>query len=106
MYLIRFYVIIGLITFLGLVTTWQQIQTVRYGYRISQINKVKEKVVNEQLSLKLELTTLKSPQHLLTSKSFLTLKMVHPEVLNIDNFRNRIVSYQQGSRSIALTPPR
>ena len=90
MHINRLFIIIGLITFLGLITAWQQIQTIRYGYHISTIIKAKEAAINEQKTLTLKLTSIKSPQHLLASEMSSKTKMVSPELLNLKETNSQI----------------
>ncbi|MEW6027473.1 MAG: hypothetical protein AB1599_09295 [Planctomycetota bacterium] len=90
MHINRLFIIIGLITFLGLITAWQQIQTIRYGYRISAITKEKEAAINDQKTLTLKLTSIKSPQQLLASEEASSkTKMVSPELLNQNQINNQ-----------------
>ena len=86
MHINRFFIIIGLITFLGLITAWQQIQTIRYGYHISTVIKAKEAAINDQKALTLKLTSIKSPQHLLASEAS---SMVSPGLLNQNQINNQ-----------------
>ena len=98
MHINRLFIIIGLITFLGLITAWQQIQTIRYGYHISAIIKAKEAAINEQKGLTLKLTSIKSPQQLLASEASSKTKMVSPDLLNQNQINN------QNGGGVALKP--
>jgi hypothetical protein len=98
MHINRLFIIIGLITFLGLITAWQQTQTIRYGYHISTIIKAKEAAINDQKTLTLKLTSIKSPQHLLASEASSKNKMVSPELLNQNQITN------QNGGGVALKP--
>lgn len=90
MHINRLFIIIGLVTFLGLITAWQQIQTIRYGYQISAVIKAKEAAINDQKALTLKLTSIKSPQQLLASEASSKTKMVSPELLNLKETNNQI----------------
>lgn len=60
----RLLVVIAVIGFLGLVTTWQQIQTMRWGYRISEANELKKRFLEEQKNLEVQLSSIVAPQSL------------------------------------------
>lgn len=60
----RLLVVIAVIGFLGLVTTWQQIQTMRWGYRISEANELKKHLLEEQKNLEVQLSSVVAPQSL------------------------------------------
>ncbi|MFH1230269.1 MAG: hypothetical protein V1709_02100 [Planctomycetota bacterium] len=94
----RFLLVIGLITFMGFIAAWQQIQTVRLGYRISETNKFREQVINEQKILKLKFTSLKSPEHLLATET-----STAPEILTLNEINSRINNYLIVN-NVALTP--
>ncbi|MBI5779009.1 MAG: hypothetical protein HZA49_06095 [Planctomycetes bacterium] len=98
MHINRLFIIIGLITFLGLITAWQQIQTIRYGYHISATTKAKEAAISEQKALTLKLTSIKSPQQLLASEAPSKTKMVSPDLLNQNQINN------QNGHGVALKP--
>lgn len=98
MHINRLFIIIGLITFLGLITAWQQIQTIRYGYHISATIKAKEAAINDQKTLTLKLTSIKSPQQLLASEASSKTKMVSPDLLNQNQINN------QNGGGVALKP--
>ncbi|MBI4711888.1 MAG: hypothetical protein HY762_01075 [Planctomycetes bacterium] len=61
----RLVIIIGLITFLGLITAWQQVQTIRWGYQISELATLRDKLFTGEQSIKIKLANLKSPQNLM-----------------------------------------
>lgn len=102
MHINRFLIIIGLATFLGLITAWQQIQSVRYGYQISIAAKAREAAINERQALTLKLTSIKSPQHLLPEESSARNKMISPELLNLKEANSRIGN--PGGYGAALSP--
>jgi hypothetical protein len=89
MHINRLFIIIGLMTLLGLITAWQQTQTVRYGYQISGITKARDAAINKQKALTLKLTSIKSPQHLLATKDSSNTKMVSPGLLNQNQINNQ-----------------
>lgn len=60
----RLLVIIAVVGFLGLVTTWQQIQTMRWGYSISEANEMKKRLLEEQKNLEVKLSSVVAPQSL------------------------------------------
>ena len=104
MYFRRLIIVIGLITLMGFIAAWQQIQTVRLGYHISNINKVREQVLNEQKILKLKFTSLKSPQHLLVTETSQNVKLTTPEVLTLNEIHRRINDYYKIGNNVALSP--
>lgn len=62
----RLLLVIAIVTCLGFITVWQQIQTTRWGYKISEANELKTQMKQEQESLRVQLTSLTSPKRLLT----------------------------------------
>jgi len=102
----RLFVGIGLITLLGFITVWQQITAVRQGYNISSIAKAKEQLLNEQKILKLKLTSMKSPQHLLMVEQSGEVKLSSPEILTLNEVHNRISNYYQNAHEVGLLPLR
>ena len=99
----RLLLVIGLITFMGFIAAWQQIQTVRLGYHISKTNKFREDVLNEQKIFKLKLTSLKSPDHLLVTETSQNVKLTAPEILTLNEINNRINNYLIVNK-VALKP--
>ena len=75
----RLILIIGLITFLGLITAWQQIQTVRFGYQISEANQIKQRLIEEEKALEICVARLKSPEKLLARSTRMKVNLVYPE---------------------------
>lgn len=100
----RLLLVIGLITFMGFIAAWQQIQTVRLGYHISKTNKFMEDVLNEQKILKLKLTSLKSPDHLLVTEASQNVTLTAPETLTLNEINSRINNYYKIVNNIALNP--
>jgi hypothetical protein len=94
----RIFIIVALITSLGFITVWQQIQIVRQGYQISQLTKIKEEVSNSQRALKFKMTFLKSPQYLLSENEIrqmitpvaLTKEEIHKHLHGSDNQEHNI----------------
>jgi len=62
----RLLLVIAVVGLLGLITAWQQIQTTRWGYRISAAVEMKKQLLEEEKNLMMELTSLTSPQQLVT----------------------------------------
>lgn len=62
----RVLLVLAIVTFLAFVTVWQQIQTVRWGYRISEAMVAKKKLNEERETLRVELSSVTSPQQLFT----------------------------------------
>ncbi|MBA7530876.1 hypothetical protein ES705_23087 [subsurface metagenome] len=75
----RLILIIGLITFLGLITAWQQIQTLRLGYQISEANQTKKQLLDEEKALEICVARLKSPGNLLARSVRMKVNLVYPE---------------------------
>jgi len=100
----RLLLVIGLITFMGFIAAWQQIQTVRLGYHISQTNKFREEVLNEQKILKLKLTSLKSPDHLLGMETSQNVTLTAPEILTLNEIHGRIRNYYKIGNNVAVNP--
>lgn len=75
----RFILIIALLTLLGFITAWQQIQTVRFGYKISEIEQYKKQLVEQRLNLTLRLAQLKSPQNLLAQAKVMKINFSYPQ---------------------------
>lgn len=82
----RLLVVIAVVTFLGLVTVWQQIQTMRWGYRISESTELKKQLVEEQKTLEIQLTNLTSPQQLLARAQDKGIKMAYQTGPNTPDF--------------------
>ena len=61
----RVILIIALFTLFGFITVWQQIQTTRFGYKISELEQYKKQLVEQQLGFDVQLARLKSPPYLL-----------------------------------------
>lgn len=100
----RLLLVIGLITFMGFITAWQQIQTVRLGYHISKTNKFREQIINEQKILKLKFTSLKSPDHLLVTETSRNATLTAPETLTLNEISSRIKNYYKIGNNVALNP--
>jgi len=61
----RLLLVIAVMAVLGLVTVWQQVQTMRWGYRISESVEAKKRLLEEQKNLDVELSAFTSPSQLL-----------------------------------------
>ncbi|MBI4833980.1 MAG: hypothetical protein HY811_04065 [Planctomycetes bacterium] len=60
----RVLLVLGIVTFLAFVTVWQRIQTAQWGYRISEAMEAKKKLNEERETLRVELSSVTSPQYL------------------------------------------
>ena len=78
----RFVAIIVVVTFLGLITVWQQIQTVRWGYQISEAQSTKAQLVEEQKAISSQLSQTKSPQGLLGLARARQISLAYPRKLS------------------------
>ena len=78
----RFVAIIVVVTFLGLVTVWQQIQTVRWGYQISEAQSLKTQLVEEQKTISSQLSQVKSPRGLLDLARARQIVLTYPQKLS------------------------
>lgn len=81
----RLALIIAIVSFLALITAWQQIQTTRWGYRISELTELKKQLLEEQKLLAIQLTNLESPEHLLHLARLLKVELDYPEKIDVVN---------------------
>ena len=99
----RLILVIGLLTLLGFVAAWQQIQTTRFGYKISELEQCERQLVEQNLSLSVQLARLRSPESLLVhSKS---LDFVYPQEYQRLNQRKVQHSVSGGTRLSGKTTP-
>lgn len=96
----RLMLIIALVTFLGLITAWQQIQTTRWGYCISEVMELKKQILEEKKTLEIQLTHIESPRQLLAMAQEKRITLDYPANLNIVN----ILKYRDNN--LALSPER
>lgn len=81
----RLMLIIAVVTFLALITAWQQVQTTRWSYRISEVTELKNQLKEEQKALEIQLTHVESPEQLLTLARLKEVNLVYPEKLSVVN---------------------
>lgn len=74
----RLILIIALITFLALITVWQKIQTIRFGYTIPESTQVKEQLLRQNTFLTIQLSRLKSPDYLVAQAKTTELTLLYP----------------------------
>lgn len=81
----RLIIIIVLLTALGLITAWQQIQTVRHGYKISNSVQTHKQLLEAQRDLDRKLARVKSPDYLVQQAEKRKMKLTFPDNWNIVN---------------------
>jgi hypothetical protein len=80
----RFILLIVLITFLAMITVWQEVQSVRLGYSISDLIKQKNALIRENTSLTIQLAHLKSPDSLWNQAKIMQVDVVYPNSTKTD----------------------
>ena len=76
----RFILLVGIITFLALITVWQEVQSVRFGYNISELIKVQNALTRENINLAIQLAHLKSPDSLMNQAKTMQVALVYPQI--------------------------
>ena len=94
----RFVVIIVIVTFLGLVTVWQQVQTLQWGYNISETESAKKRIMEEHKTLSLQLSQVKSPPQLLELARTRQIILDYPQQVKTPNRQAGII---QNNRRLA-----
>ncbi|MEK7448119.1 MAG: hypothetical protein AAB019_01405 [Planctomycetota bacterium] len=79
----RLIIIIILLTALGLITAWQQIQTVRYGYKITTTAQSQNQLLETRKNLEVKLAEVKSPENLVIKADALKIMLTYPKNWNI-----------------------
>ncbi|MFA5793619.1 MAG: hypothetical protein WC980_00915 [Candidatus Brocadiia bacterium] len=90
MHVQRLILVIVVITLLGLITVWQQIQTVRLGYQISSFASLKQNLTTENHTLQTKLASTKSPLSLAKTADLSKLKLIYAGDSNITEIKDRI----------------
>ena len=78
----RMVMLICMIAVLGLITAWQQIQSTRWAYRISEADELKKQVLEENKIIEIELAAAQSPKHLLTLAQEKNISLGYQEYVN------------------------
>jgi hypothetical protein len=76
----RFILLVGIITFLALITVWQEVQSVRFGYNISELIKVQNALTRDNINLTIQLARLKSPDSLMNQAKTMQVALGYPSV--------------------------
>lgn len=92
----RLILVIALVTFLALIAVWQKVQTIRFGYQISESTQVKEQLSRQNTFFTIQLTQSKSPDHLVTQAKNTELTLFYPATTLINiNQKPELINYSQ-----------
>ena len=86
----RLILLIVIITLLGLITAWQQIQTVRLGYRVSDLAVIKQKLTTQNHTLQTDLTAVKSPNRLRMTADTCQMKLIYSGEANLTEVKEHL----------------
>jgi hypothetical protein len=96
----RLVLVIVIITLLGLITAWQQIQTVRWGYQISHLSTVKQNLTTEHHTMQVKLASIKSPNNLIRIADSCQLKLVYAGDTGLYKVREQINNAMVAPRAV------
>lgn len=102
----RLVLVIVIITLLGLITAWQQIQTVRWGYQISHLGAVKQNLTTEHHAMQTKLASIKSPNNLIKTADSCQLKLVYAGDTGLNEIKERLNNITVANRAVQAKLPR
>lgn len=92
----RLILVIALVTFLALIAVWQKVQTIRFGYQISESTQVKKQLLRQNTFFTIQLTQSRSPDHLVTQAKTTKLTLFYPATTLIGiNQKPELINYSQ-----------
>lgn len=83
MKLYRVFIVVAVMTLLALLTVWQQMQTTRLGYKIEEIEQKKQRLLEEQRQLCVEVSRLGAPDALTARAEKLGIKLTQPSEVSV-----------------------
>ncbi len=100
----RFIIILAAVVGIGLFTVWQRIEAVRTGYRITELQDIKNRLDEDNRQLRMEVQRLQSTYELLSAADRLGVRLEPYTEMKVEDMVPHRVIFENASGIAPETP--